>query len=74
MVFDEAGLLGGALGNPFRIGLTGGGNPGYPPAVATLGQDRNPLQGLSARYRIALGKSSVDQRAFAVPIDEFRRE
>jgi hypothetical protein len=29
---------------------------------------------LSERYRIALGKSSLDQRAFDVPIDEFRRE
>ena len=74
MVFDEAGLLGGALDNPFRIGLTGGGNPGYPPAVATLGQDRNPLQGLSARDRISLDKSNVEQRAFTVPSDEERRK
>ena len=73
-MFDEAGLLGGALDNPLRIGLLGGENPGYPPAVATQGQDRNPFQGLSARGRIALGKSSVDQRAFAVPIDEVRFE
>ena len=74
MVFDEAGSLRGALDNPFRIGLSGGVNPGYPPAVATQGQDRNPLQGLSARYRIALGKFSGDQRAFAVLIDELRFE
>jgi hypothetical protein len=46
------------------------GNPGYPPAVANLGQDRNPLQGLSVLGRIELGKSNVEQRVFAVPIDE----
>jgi hypothetical protein len=64
MVFDEAGSLDGAIDNPFRIESLWGGNPGYPPAVATQCSDRNPLQGLPARHRIALGKSSDDQRAF----------
>jgi hypothetical protein len=29
---------------------------------------------LSARYRIALGKSNVEQRTFTVPSDEERRK
>ena len=61
------------IDNPFRIGRAWGDDPRYPPAVATWGLGRVPLQGTHAGGRSRSGGNRVTLVDFGVGVFAYVR-